>query len=161
MKQPQPFLSAIIGGPACGWLPQSCSAVPSVSFCYFFSPVFNLHPRACLVAQAPKSLDQPVIMTSPHSLFWHHLWFHTFLSLVIVIMVPAYSLLPDSHLLGLGALIPAGKAAEATATYIGLELWDFRLLVFKLNPKLTANKMATHTMSKLKRKSLQDLLSSV
>lgn len=82
-------------------------------------------------------------------------------------MVPACSLLPDSHLLGLGAhallvsLIPVGKAIEATAIYIGLELRDFRLLVFKLNPKLTANKVATHTMSKLKRKSLQDLLSSV
>ena len=152
---------------ACSYLLQSCSALPSASSCPFFSPVFNLHPRACLVAQAPESLDQPVIMTSPHSLVWYHLWLHRFLSLAIMIMVSGCSLLPDSHPLGLAAcaflvsLNPVGKVVEATGIYVGLEPWVFRLLFSKLNSKLTANRVATHAMSKLRRKSLQDLLSSV
>lgn len=83
------------------------------------------------MARAPESLDQPVIMTSPHSLVWYHLWFHRFLSLAIMIMVSACSLLPDLHLLGLAArallvsLGPVDKVVEATGIYIGLEPWVF------------------------------------
>lgn len=83
-----------------------------------------------------------------------------------MIMVPACSLLPDSHPLGLAvrallvSLIPVGKVVEATGIYVGLQPWVVRPLFSKLNPKLTANRVATHAMSKLRRKSLRDLLSS-
>lgn len=87
--------------------------------------------------------------------------------MVFMIMVPAYSLLPDPHPLGLTArallvsLIAVDKVVEATEIYSGFEPWVFRFLFSKLKPKLTANRVATHAMSKLRRKSLQDLLSNV
>lgn len=47
--------------------------------------LFELFPSQ--LALAPESLDQPVIMTSPHSSVWYHLWLHRLLTLLIMIVL--------------------------------------------------------------------------
>lgn len=62
-----------------------------------------------------------------------------------MVMVPVCSVLPDPIPAALaarallGSLIPVQTIVDTTGIHLGLELWVFRVLFSKFNPRLPAN----------------------